>query len=112
MNTEHKNDDCPCSCNKCYLLGDSLPEWPRRKECERLDEMLKNVMEDEGGIITDNAKHKITVRGCQRCDQDHEIEFEPLLNPADDWNWWGMCLNTRQPVLMQFISDEATLVIV
>jgi hypothetical protein len=53
MNPEHKNDDCPCSCSECYLLGDSVPEWPRKKECKKLDEMLKATMESEGGIATD-----------------------------------------------------------
>jgi hypothetical protein len=47
MNPEHK-EDCPCSCSECYLAGQSLPDWPRRKECKKLDENLKNVMESEG----------------------------------------------------------------
>ena len=47
MNAEHK--DCPCSCSECYLAGESLPDWPRRKECKKLDENLKSVMESEGG---------------------------------------------------------------
>ena len=46
-NLEHK-EGCPCSCSECYLLGDKVPDWPRKKECRKLDEKLRMMMEDEG----------------------------------------------------------------
>jgi len=49
-----KDDKCPCTCSECYLMGDSVPEWLRKKECKKLDEKLKMNMEDEGGISADS----------------------------------------------------------
>ena len=45
------------------------------------------------------------VKGCQRCGTDHEIEFRHLTNPADEWNWWGVCPVTNEPVLMRFVEE-------
>lgn len=47
-------DGCPCTCAECFFLGDSIPDWPRRKECKKLEEKLKMTMEDEGGVIVEN----------------------------------------------------------
>lgn len=45
---------------------------------------------------------KINVRQCQRCGQDHVMEFTPLTNPANEYEWWGMCPNLKEPVLLMF----------
>lgn len=45
------------------------------------------------------------VRNCQRCGQDHFMKFAPLTNPADEWDHWGMCPITTQPVLMRFVEE-------
>ena len=55
MNTK-KEITCPCTCYECFLLGNTMPDWPRRKECQKLEEKLKMIMEDEGGIAVDQVK--------------------------------------------------------
>lgn len=40
----------------------------------------------------------VLVLTCARCRQDHNIVFERLTNPPDEYDWWGMCPNTHQPV--------------
>src|SRR3990167_433103 len=42
----------------------------------------------------------IDVKSCQRCGEDHNITFLRLLNPADEFAWWGTCYKTGQPVLL------------
>ncbi len=45
----------------------------------------------------------IMVRQCQRCGQDHEMDFAPLANPVDEYAWWGMCPVIEQPVLLAIV---------
>lgn len=48
----------------------------------------------------------IDVKNCQRCGEDHSgLQFRPLRNPADEYNWFGICRNSRQPILMA-IKDK------
>lgn len=51
MNTIPEN--CPCDCAECFLLDENTPDWTRRQECRKLEEKLKMIMEDEGGIPQD-----------------------------------------------------------
>lgn len=49
---------------------------------------------------------KITVRGCARCGQTHEMEFSPFTKNAiecegDVSTHWGMCPNLQEPVLLR-----------
>lgn len=44
----------------------------------------------------------VNVKRCQRCSADHEqMRFYPLANPADNFEHWGECPETNQPVLLQ-----------
>ncbi len=49
---------------------------------------------------------KIDVKSCQRCGKDHQIYFDKLKNPADEFNYWGMCSKTGQPVLLRIQTDD------
>ncbi len=44
---------------------------------------------------------KVTVRRCQRCGKNHQMVFAKLTNPADEWTHWGLCPNTKEPVLLR-----------
>lgn len=46
------------------------------------------------------ADHRIRVNGCWRCGEDHTMDFYALANPVDDYQWWGLCPVTRQPVFL------------
>lgn len=40
------------------------------------------------------------VEGCARCGETHlDMQFTKL-NNGGEWQWWGMCPTTRQPVFM------------
>ena len=49
-------------------------------------------------------KMTVEITRCTRCGGDHPIAFSKFLRPPhfDDrfWDWWGMCPNTKEPVLM------------
>lgn len=56
--------------------------------------------------MTDRIELTITVTGCARCGETHEIEFFPFAkNPIDldgeISSHWGMCPNLNEPVLMR-----------
>lgn len=49
---------------------------------------------------------KITVNGCARCGESHEVEFLPFAKSVielDDetLTHWGMCPNLNEPILMR-----------
>jgi hypothetical protein len=46
-----ENNNCPCNCSECFLLGDSVPDWPQRKVCKKLDAFREQCWEDEGGAV-------------------------------------------------------------
>ena len=42
---------------------------------------------------------------CARCGGDHkDLEFLPLVNASDEWNWWAMCPQIEQPILMKVVT--------
>jgi hypothetical protein len=45
--------NCPCDCSECFLLGDSVPDWPQRKVCKKLDKLREHCWENEGGFVKD-----------------------------------------------------------
>lgn len=47
----------------------------------------------------------VVVVDCQRCGMTHVLNFKPLDNPVDEYNWWTMCPTKQQPILMQ-VTDE------
>lgn len=52
MNMEnYDHQSCGMSCAECYRLGDAVVDWPRRRECKKLDACLLSTWENEGGII-------------------------------------------------------------
>lgn len=49
----------------------------------------------------------VDVKSCQRCGKDHDaMLFMPLSNPIDEYAWWGLCVETGQPVLLCDIVEE------
>ena len=55
----------------------------------------------ENGFRTD-------VKGCARCGQDHDdVEFFPLTNPADDWNFWRMCPVRNEPLMAAIVGHKS-----
>lgn len=49
---------------------------------------------------------KITVKGCARCGETHEIEFSPFAENAIECSGeisthWGMCPNLNEPILLR-----------
>lgn len=48
---------------------------------------------------------------CARCMGDHTMEFKPFKgHPIDDnWNWWGICPTTGDPVLLRLMDDDEEL---
>lgn len=50
----------------------------------------------------------VDVKSCQRCGKDHEhTAFDKLLNPRDDYSYYGYCSVTSQPILLK-IQDNGT----
>lgn len=50
---------------------------------------------------------KSNVNCCQRCGKDHsQLEFLPLNNAIDEWNWWTICPETKQPILLCVTETE------
>lgn len=51
----------------------------------------------------------VTVRKCQRCNQDHEsVTFRPLSNPVDDFCFWSTCPETYEPIHLAILTPEAS----
>ena len=43
---------------------------------------------------------RIMVRNCQLCGEDHEMDFVPLSNPADEYAYYGACPIKGQPMFL------------
>lgn len=41
---------CGMSCAECFQLGNAVVDWPRRRECKKLDARLLSSWESEGGV--------------------------------------------------------------
>lgn len=48
---------------------------------------------------------KVMVNKCQRCGKSHKVIFRALKNPDDEYNYYGICINSNQPLLMKIVSD-------
>lgn len=40
---------CPMTCHECFLLGDSVPDWPQRILCNNLSKLQDHLWDDDGG---------------------------------------------------------------
>ena len=50
---------------------------------------------------------KINVKSCARCGNNHDkLPFELLNNPTDEFNHWGMCPKTNQPILLAIMQSS------
>lgn len=54
----------------------------------------------------------LTILSCARCGQDHEMQFKEFERPivdsdASEWNWWGSCPVTYEPVLMRMLPEDS-----
>lgn len=47
-----------------------------------------------------NGLPSVRVLACQRCGKDHQLDFYPLSNPQDEFSFWSICPETKQPVLL------------
>lgn len=55
----------------------------------------------------DRAKLSMTVRGCARCNEDHEqLVFLKLGQPCQEWTHWAVCPTTNEPILLTFDAKE------
>jgi hypothetical protein len=43
------------------------------------------------------------IKNCARCGEDHYVTFKKLINPSDEWNYWALCPNTNEPIMMQIV---------
>ena len=54
--------------------------------------------------------HNLKVEGCARCGETHDIKFvkfkESTIDDFNDFNYWGICENTNDPVLLKFVEAE------
>jgi hypothetical protein len=48
------------SCSECFRLGDAVADWPRRRECRKLDADLCSSWENEGGIVPETVEEKMS----------------------------------------------------
>lgn len=49
----------------------------------------------------------INVKDCPRCHKEHEhMYFNPFLNPPLQYQFYGTCVNTNQPVLVRFRNSD------
>ncbi len=47
---------------------------------------------------------QLLVHNCARCGNDHNVTFEPLMIPAEEWTHWGFCPATVQPLMMRIVN--------
>lgn len=56
---------------------------------------------------------KWSVTGCARCGANHtKLRFKQAKNPIIDedgttWEWWALCPNTGDPVLLRILEPKA-----
>lgn len=49
----------------------------------------------------------VTIRDCARCGDNHDnLMFQRFQYPPDDFDAWGMCPDTNEPILMTVLSGE------
>ena len=58
--------------------------------------------------IKETREYKnIKVKGCDRCGETHDIKFMKFRGSAiDRFNYWGICKNTNDPVLLKFMDID------
>lgn len=49
-----------------------------------------------------------SIVNCARCGEDHEsIEVKKFkLNPIDDYEWWGICPTTKEPIIIRVAEPD------
>lgn len=54
--------------------------------------------------------HKVNteVKRCVHCREDHKITFKQFQNDVSysGFNYWAMCPNTLQPILMKIVEES------
>ncbi|WDL96931.1 hypothetical protein [Alicyclobacillus sp. ALC3] len=84
----------------------------QEKASAQFHDSLLNADEDGGFTVDSDVATeyvsalrdtiKITTNNCQRCGGEHVgIEFQPLHYPVGEWNHYGICPTTGQPLLMR-----------
>lgn len=48
------------------------------------------------------------LRKCARCGKDHNfsILFKKFKIPINEWTHWGMCPNTKEPILLKLVDNK------
>lgn len=55
--------------------------------------------------MTPQGQVKVNIRRCQRCRGDHDkLVFHALTNPRDDYKWWAICPDSKEPLLL--VSEQ------
>jgi len=90
-------------CGICgHMLWNGLGLQPRTITC---DCPIKTPI-----VKGDLAYFIVNLTSCARCLMDqgsHRIEFQKFIrNPIDDFDYWGMCPTTNEPVLLRINPDE------
>lgn len=45
---------------------------------------------------------------CPRCNKEHEqVIFKMFLKPGKRWNLWGTCPVTKEPILLNIVTEQA-----
>jgi transcription elongation factor Elf1 len=80
-----------CVPRNCTFCNEMEPDPGKWQPCIEIAP-IENDMEETLNIH---------VKTCQRCGEDHNVEFRPLANPAYTYTYWGMCSNINQPLLLR-----------
>lgn len=56
--------------------------------------------------MTERLPMMVTVIDCARCGETHDVESHKFTKPIDDYNYWGMCPTSGEPILMRIITDS------
>lgn len=52
-------------------------------------------------LIASGVVETYPVYRCARCGNDHPaVQFSPLTNASDEWSFWGVCPELKEPILL------------
>lgn len=91
---------------KIYQLCLEIEKLPASEQQTKVSVMASALFNETQDIERNTyLRYVKNVRGCARCGQDHPtLKVLPISNPIDDFNYWGFCPNTYQPVLVKVME--------
>jgi len=62
-------------------------------------------------MIDNTTQINVQIKKCARCGQDHkDVKFYVFkINPIDDYNYFGFCKVTNEPILLKIIESRNNL---